>query len=544
VGTLLQEERTLPKNFVLKASLVAAVIVLSLLFLVPSLGGKLPAWWRSFLPTEKIRLGLDLQGGMHLILEVEVAKAVASSVERSSQELVRRMREDKIRATHPETHLDNTITLTLLHDSDRAKFEDMVLRNYPDYKLLPARTLPDGKIAMGLQLKPEAVKRIEEQASTQALETIRNRIDQFGVTEPEILPQPEGRILVQLPGIKDSQRAIALIGKTAQLEFKLVDESVNPAAVTKATLPPGAELMYLYRRDRNTRMVDKEPIVVFKRVAMTGETITDARVQVDSQYNEPYVSVAFDSRGSRQFADITTRNVKKRLAIILDGKAQSAPVIQEPITRGEARISGDFTMEEARDLAVVLRSGALPAPVKILEERTVGPSLGQDSIEHGLLSMVVGFVLVVAFILFYYRLAGVLANLALMLNLVIIVAALAVFQATLTLPGIAGIILTIGMAVDANVLINERIREEQRLGKTPYAAVEAGYSKATLTILDANITTLITALVLFQFGTGPIRGFAVTLSLGIISSLFTAITFTRLLFDLYLHQFRPKRLLI
>jgi preprotein translocase subunit SecD len=541
---MLHKELTLPKNFALKASAVAAVVILSLLYLVPTLGGKLPAWWSSILPAEKIHLGLDLQGGMHLILEVEVDKAVVSSVERTSQEMIRKMREEKIRATRPEARPDQTISVTLLHDSDRAKFEDMVTQNYPDYKLLPVRTLDDGKIEASLRLEPAAIKQIEEQASVQALETIRNRIDQFGVSEPEILPQAGGRILIQLPGIKDPQRAVALIGKTAQLEFKLVDDKVNPSTVTKATLPPGDQLMYMYDRDRTSGRVSKDPIVVRRRVAMTGETITDARVQMDSQYNEPYVSVAFDSRGARQFADITTRNVKKRLAIILDGKVQSAPVIKEPITGGEASISGDFTMEEARDLAVVLRSGALPAPVKILEERTVGPSLGQDSIDQGFLSMVVGFILVVLFILVYYRLAGVVANMALILNMVIIIAVLSAFQATLTLPGIAGIILTIGMAVDANVLIFERIREELRMGKTPYAAVEAGYAKATVTILDANITTLIAALVLFQFGTGPIRGFAVTLSIGIASSLFTAITFTRLLFDLYLHKFRPKKLLI
>jgi len=535
----------LPKNFFMKSTLVAVVIILALLYLVPTIGGgKLPAWWINTLPSDRIRLGLDLQGGMHLILEVETQKAVAASVERSSQELQRKMRDDNIRAIHPQAGKDNTISLVLLHNSDRAKLEDLVKRDYPDYTVVSSQTLEDGKIKMVLQLTAKAAKHIAEQASTQALETIRNRVDQFGVSEPEILPQSEGRILIQLPGVKDPQRAVALIGKTAQLEFKLVDDSVNPATVTKATLPPGDEILDMYRRDHASGRVDKEPIVVHRRVAMTGATITDARVQMDSQYNQPYVSVAFDSAGARQFADITTRNVKKRLAIILDGKVQSAPVIQEPITGGEARISGDFTMEEARDLAVVLRSGALPAPVKILEERTVGPSLGQDSIDQGLLSMVVGFCLVVAFILLYYRLAGVFANLALLLNLVIITGALAAFQATLTLPGIAGIILTIGMAVDANVLIFERVREEIRMGKTPFAAVEAGYGKATLTILDANITTLIAALVLFQFGTGPIRGFAVTLSIGIASSLFTAITFTRLLFDLYLHQFRPRRLLI
>ena len=534
----------MPKNFTFKLLTVVAVVFLALLFLVPSLGGKLPSWWTSFLPSEQIRRGLDLQGGMHLVLEVEVEKAVASSVERGSQELYRKLRDDGVRTTRPEAGADMKITLNLLADSERAKFEDVVQKGFPDFTIEPGRTLGDGQVAISLRLQERAAKNIREQAAAQALETIRNRVDQFGVSEPEIVPQSEGRILVQLPGIKDTQRAIALIGKTAQLEFKLVDDAVDPKSASKATLPPGDELSYLVSRDRTTGRAGKEPIVVRARASMTGETITDARVQIDSQHNEPYVSVAFNAVGARQFAELTTRNVKKRLAIVLDGKVQSAPVIQEPITGGEARISGDFTMEEARDLAVVLRSGALPAPVRILEERTVGPSLGRDSINKGLLSALVGGVLVFLFMVAYYRLSGLAADLALVLNIVLIMGALAAFGATLTLPGIAGIILTIGMAVDANVLINERIREELRLGKTPSAAVEAGYARATVTILDSNVTTLIAALVLFQFGTGPIKGFAVTLTIGLASSMFTAIVVTRLIFDYVLNRYRPKGLSI
>jgi preprotein translocase subunit SecD len=531
----------LSRNLTIKIAVVAAVLLLAVVYLVPTLTGKAPSW----LPNEKIHLGLDLQGGMHLVLEVEVAKAVDSAVERASQELHRKMGEEKIRAAgRPELGPDHTIQVSLLTDGDLAKFKDLLKTNLSDYKEASLRKDSEGRTQVILQLLPAAAKNIASQASGQALETIRNRVDQFGVSEPEIIPQEEGRILVQLPGVKDPQRAIALIGKTAQLQFKLVDENVDPRTATKATLPPGDELYYLYKRDRQTGRTSKEPIVLHRRTVMTGETITDARVQIDSQYNEPYVSISFDGRGARQFADITTRNVKKRLAIILDGNVQSAPVIQEPITGGDARITGDFTMEEARDLAVVLRSGALPAPVKILEERTVGPSLGRDSIEKGLWSMVVGFCAVVLFILVYYKLGGLVANLALFLNLVLIAGALAAFQATLTLPGIAGVILTIGMAVDANVLIFERVREELRLGKTPAAALDAGYGKATITILDANITTLIAALVLFQFGTGPVRGFAVTLAIGIASSMFTAIYFTRLVFDLAMSRFSVKSLSI
>jgi len=534
----------LPKNIMWKAVLVLVLLVGALFYLVPTFSSNLPSWWQEMLPSDKIRLGLDLQGGMHLILEVDVAKAEQAAVERASQELRRKLREEKIRATRPEAIGDGRIKLTLLTKGEQAKFEDLIGNQFPWYDIASATTDPEGRVEIILKLKPSEAKRIREQAAAQALEIIRNRVDQFGVAEPEILPQEGGRILVQLPGIKDPQRAVALIGKTAQLEFKLVDDTVNPRTVTKATLPPGDELNYIYRRDHTTGRVSKEPIVIRKRASMTGETITDARVRVDSQYNEPYVSISFDARGKRQFADLTSRNVKKRLAIVLDGKVQSAPVIQEPITGGEARITGDFTMEEARDLAVVLRSGALPAPVRVLEERTVGPSLGQDSINQGIISMVVGFLLVVLFIAFYYKASGLVADMALFLNIIFIGAALAAFQATLTLPGIAGIILTIGMAVDANVLIFERVREELRLGKTPAAALDAGYGKATLTILDANITTLIAALVLFQFGTGPIRGFAVTLSLGIASSMFTAIYVTRLVFDLVLTRYSVKRLSI
>jgi len=534
----------LPKNFSVKAALVAAVILVALLYLVPSLGGSVPSWWRSFMPMDKIRLGLDLQGGMHLILEVEVDKAVASSVERASQELYRRLRDDKVPSTRPEADGQRQIVFNLVTDKERAKVDDIVQRYLPDYEVASTRNQDDGQVRLALRLRDAAAKHIREQASAQALEKIRNRVDQFGVSEPEIVPQEGGRILVQLPGVKDPGRAKALIGKTAQLEFKLVDDSADVNLALKGNVPKGDELNYIYKREHATGRVSKEPIVVRARASMTGDTINDARVQFDSKFNEPYVSVSFDARGSRQFSELTTQNVKKRLAIVLDGKVQSAPVIQEPITGGEARISGDFTMEEARVLAVVLRSGSLPAPVKILEERTVGPSLGRDSINQGFLAAVVGLVAVILFMFLYYRLTGLAANFALLLNLVLIMAALAAFQATLTLPGIAGIILTIGMAVDANVLINERIREELRLGKTPAGAVEAGYARATVTILDANITTLIAALVLFQFGTGPIKGFAVTLTIGLASSMFTAIVVTRLLFDFIINRYRPKSLSI
>jgi preprotein translocase subunit SecD len=366
----------------------------------------------------------------------------------------------------------------------------------------------------------------------EALKTIRNRIDQFGVAEPDIRRQQGGRIQVQLPGLSDPERAIGIIGQTAHLEFKIVDPDADVTKATQGVLAPGRELAMM-----RTTLPDgsdgEAPIVILRDAVLTGETITDARVSHD-QFNEPFVSLTFNARGSRQFERVTTDNVGKQLAIVLDGTVYSAPTIRERIAGGRASISGRFTVDEARDLAVVLRAGALPAPVNVVEQRSVGPSLGQESIDKGVFSALVGMALVIAFMVLYYGMAGIFADIALMFNLVLIVAGLAGFGATLTLPGIAGIILTIGMAVDANVIIFERIREELRRGLTPRAAIEEGYSRATLTILDANVTTILAAAILYEFGTGPIRGFAVTLSLGILASMFTAIFVTRIFFDLYL----------
>jgi len=304
----------------------------------------------------------------------------------------------------------------------------------------------------------------------------------------------------------------------------------------------GPELSFA--RKVTGHIIDRKPYVLKRRVVLTGDLLTDARVNIDQRYNEPYVSMQFSTLGARKFAKLTAENVGKRMAIILDGNVYSAPVIRSRIGGGRAQITGRFSMEEAKDLAIVLRAGALPARVKVLEERTVGPSLGADSIAAGKMSMVVGFTLVVIFMAIYYRLFGVIADLALFLNLLLILGGLAAFGATLTLPGIAGMILTVGMAVDANVIIFERIREELRLGKSPHGAVEGGFAKAFSTILDANITTLIAALVLFQFGTGPVKGFAVTLSLGVVASMFTAIFCTRALYDGYLATREVKALSI
>ena len=508
--------------------IVLIVIVVALIYLTPSISKTLPTWWPNILPKEKIHLGLDLKGGMHLILEVQAQKAVESHLERIVEDIKDSLRKAKIKYQELSRSGSDRIGLTLLRGEDRKAVEKMVSANYSDLSV-ESGAYDESGLKLELVLSQQAQQHIKRMAVDQAVETITNRIDQFGVAEPDIRPQGRERILVQLPGIKDHKRAIDIIGRTALLEFKLVDEDNSLEEALRGNIPPGDEILYQIKGEPGSQ--NKIPFLLKKRAAITGEYLTDARVQIDTQYNEPYVSLTFDSRGARLFEHITGANIKKRLAIVLDNVVNSAPVIQDRIAGGRAQITGRFTMEEARDLAIVLRAGALPAPVKIIEERTVGPSLGKDSIDKGLKSMIIGGLIVILFMVIYYKFAGFLADVALLLNIILIGAGLAFFGATLTLPGIAGIILIIGMAIDANVLIFERIREELRLGKTPRAAVDGGYSKALVTILDANITTLIAALVLFQFGTGAVKGFAVTLSIGIIASLFTAIVITRLIFD-------------
>ncbi len=381
---------------------------------------------------------------------------------------------------------------------------------------------------------------MRELAVRQALETIRNRIDQFGVAEPSIQQQGENRILVQLPGVQDPERAKALLGKTALLEFRMVDEKVDPEAALRGTVPDGDEILYQRRVDKETKQERKTPFVVQKKASVTGRDVATARVSIDQNTSEPYVSVEFNAAGGKAFGDVTEANVGRRLAIVLDGNVHSAPQIREKIPSGRAQITGGFTTEEATDLAIVLRAGALPAPVQVLEERAVGPSLGADSIRKGLGSTAGAGLVVALFMLVYYRLSGLIADVALGLNLLILLACMAALGATLTLPGIAGIALTIGMAVDTNVLIFERIREEMRAGKSPRAAIDSGFSRAFVTIIDTHVTVLVTAGILYNFGTGPVKGFAVSLFIGLVASLFTAVFFTRLIFDLiYVRPGRP-----
>ena len=517
------------------------ILLLGIVYLVPSVSTSLPPWWTKALPSAKIHLGLDLQGGMHLVLEVEADKAVENAAERNAEELKETLRTQHIGFNRIDRTKGWDIEVVLPGSDQQNDLRQVLEKNFPVLRWVSADTVSDG-VKVLLTLQDSEVQHIRKMAVAQGLETIRNRVDQFGVSEPDIRPEGEDRILVQLPGVQDPQRAVALIGKTALLEFKLVAEDVSPSAAKEGKLPGGVRV-YPMKRDRVSGQSESQ-IALQDRTLMTGEYIANAQVHIDTQYNTPYVSLEFAPQGARIFERITEANVKKRLAIVLDGVVYSAPVIQEKIGGGRASITGSFSMEEARDLAIVLRAGALPAPVKVLEERTVGPALGQDSINKGITASLIGGIGIVLFMLIYYRVSGLIADVALAMNILLVLAGLAAFGATLTLPGIAGIALTIGIAVDANVLIYERIREELRLGKTPRAAVDTGYSRATITIMDSNITSLIAAAVLFQFGTGPVKGFAVTLAIGLVANLYTAIVVTRVIFDYLLQQRRVRELSI
>lgn len=494
--------------------------------------------WLAYPIKEKIHLGLDLQGGMHLILDVEAEKAVESTMDRYVVNLREAFKKDNIESAIVERDKNDIL---INYDPSKAKDIEKIVSENSDLEKVGA--LSDNKKSV-YQILRKRRKYIEDRAVEQGLESIRNRVDQFGVAEPSIQRQGERRIIVQLPGVKDTERAVKLIGRTARLEFKLVDDDHSPDDAIKGNIQEGDEMLYQRVTDATTGEVSKKPFLLKKGVLMTGDAIANAEVKIGSRYNEPYVSLEFDKEGAKLFGKITGENVKKRLAIILDDNVYSAPVIQEEISGGKAQITGYFSTEEAHDLAIVLRAGALPAPVKILENRTVGPSLGKDSIEMGLKSTIISGILILIFMIFYYRLSGLIANIALFLNLILLSGAMAYFQATLTLPGIAGIILTIGMAVDANILIFERIREEIKFGKTVRTAIDAGFKRAFITILDSNITTIIAAIVLFQFGTGPIKGFAVTLSIGITASMFTAVFVSRFIFDFLASKMRMEKLSI
>lgn len=512
---------------------MAVAALLSLLYLLPSLLGaeRLPPWWRYVRPflfapaPEPINLGLDLQGGMHLVLEVEAERAVESAVERRVAEFRRVLDREGVSVERTERRGTSQI-LIIAKEPKRLDQAEKVLGSYVEME-----RRREGADTLVLALGGRERAHLEARAVEQNLQKIRNRIDEFGVREPLIQREGDRRIIVQLPGIKDPERAINLIGKTALLEFKLVAERHGLEETLQGKVPEGTEVLYEKVLDEQGRLIRRVPYLLEKPTLLTGDVITSAEVRIDAETNAPYVALEFDRDGAKVFEGITGKNIGRRLAIILDGNVYSAPVIRDRIAGGRAQITGRFTPEEARDLAIVLRAGALPAPVKVVSNLTVGPSLGQDSIRAGVQASLVAGVLVILLMVAYYRLAGVIADVALLLNLLMMLGVLAGLQATLTLPGIAGIALTIGMAVDSNVLIFERIREELRLGKSVRSAIDAGYSKAWVTILDSHVTTLITAFALFLFGSGPVRGFAVTLAIGVAINLFTATVGTKVVFD-------------
>ncbi len=670
------------KSWYWKVGMVLVLVIGSLLYLLPTfLAGSLPGWYTGFFK-KKINLGLDLQGGIHLVLGVEVGKALEDKADQYVGDFKEAMKEKRIPFKKvfrvPESW---DIRIELRDPSDAKKFRKRIIEGYYSLKEVPEEETSPGLLRLTFDEKH--VRELRKNARDQARVTVRNRVDELGVAMPTIAPHGENGILVQLPGMFDPERAKKLLGRTAQLEFKVVDDKSDFIKGLKGTLPKGISLdYYTYsgpddapitetfliskgkRNEGKKRLLDffnnvteieaflkenkvedkvakkivslvrggisdadKKQIMIlarsvfttdeevkdgeaekpvaqgsregkaedvlenegsvklarfekllegrvpeghaigmgrkeanleveyrtyylFSEVAMTGDYITDARVQPDPQTGRPEVSLTFDRTGARKFEKLTGAHVRERMAIVLEGEVSSAPVIQTRIGGGRARITLGATdnyneaLGEASDLAVVLRAGALPAPVHILEERTVGPTMGEDARRQGTYALALGMILVIIFMVFYYRASGLIADMALVFNAVFILAVMAAFQATLTLPGVAGIILTIGMAVDANVIINERIREELRAGKTTRAAVDAGYSRAFWTIFDANFTTLIAAVVLWSYGSGPIQGFAVTLFIGILASMFTAIFVTRLIVDYLVIRLKMQHLSI
>ena len=532
-----------------KTALVILVTLAGLITAAPNLLTKqelaaLPSW----LQLPQLNLGLDLRGGSHLLLEVDTSSVLRDRLE----SLVDGAREELRKAHIGYTNLGivgkNAVGLKLRDPSQAAQARELLNKlgqpvQGSAFSLGAAPSdmtvdiADDGTTRM--TLSETAVRERARAAVTQSVEIVRRRIDQTGVNEPTIQIQGNDRILVQLPGLNDPERIEHLLGTTAKLSFHMLDASADP---NNPVPPPGTMILEGDKPRAGNGPVPK--YVVKRRVDVSGDDLVDAQAGYDQRSGTPMVSFRFDTTGAKRFAEVTQENVGKPFAIVLDNKVLSAPVIREPILGGSGQITGNFTVAEANDLAVLLRAGALPAPLKVVEKRVVGPDLGADAIRAGTIAIIVGFVLVNIFMIAAYGLFGLFAVVAVALNLILITGALSLMQATLSLPGIAGILLTIGMAVDANVLINERIREEARLGKSPVASLDAGFNRAFSTILDSNLTTLIAMAVLFLLGSGPVRGFAVTISIGIATSMFTAITGVRMMMVMWLKRARPKALAV
>ncbi|MFO6420402.1 protein translocase subunit SecD [Hylemonella sp. W303a] len=488
-----------------------------------------PAWLTS-LRAAPMYLGLDLRGGVHFMLQVDMQAALTKKAESLAGDLRTTLREKNIRHGGIARNGD-TIEIRLRGTDATATAEAtrrVLLDQFADLQLVESND--GGDLKLSLSLKPAAMRLVQDQALKQNITTLHNRINELGVAEPVIQQQGADRIVVQLPGVQDTAKAKDILGRTATLELRMVDESTEGRAAELGTgSVPFTSERYLERNG--------QPVIVKKQVVLTGENLTDAQPGFDSQTHEPTVNLVLDAKGARIFKDVTRENIGKRMAIILFEKGQgevvTAPVIRGEIGGGRVQISGRMSTTEAADTALLLRAGSLAAPMEIIEERTIGPSLGADNISKGFASVTWGFVAVAAFMCVYYMLFGVFSAVALAVNLLLLVAVLSMLQATLTLPGMAAMALVLGMAIDANVLINERVREELRNGASPQAAIHAGYERAWATILDSNVTTLIAGLALLAFGTGPVRGFAVVHCLGIVTSMFSAVFFSRGLVNLW-----------
>ncbi len=516
-----------------KKSLIGLICALGVLYASPNFlpNGSFSAV-SSFFPGNKMNLGLDLQGGAHLLFQVETKQVIDDKLEGNVVEIRRNLRKAKIK--YKGLGVRNQAVVFKITNQDDAEKTRLAIKDVD--RRLQIDIADNGQY--NISLSDDDLRLEIDQAVSQSIEVIRRRIDEDGTKEPLIQRQGRDRILVQVPGAEDSEDVKRKIGKTAKMTFHLLDEEHSLQKAINGRVPAGS--MLLESVEKRADGTAESMYLVKKRIYVSGENLVDS--QPSFQDNQPVVSFRFDAKGGNNFGKVTSRNVNKSLAIILDNEVISAPNINSPIMGGSGIISGSFSVKETHDLSLLLRAGVLPAPLTILEERSVGPGLGQDSIDAGKLASIVGFILVIIFMFISYGRFGLMANMALIFNIALIIAILSAIQATLTLPGIAGIVLTIGMAVDANVIIFERIREEYADGRSPLTAIESGYARALTTIIDSNLTTLIAATLLIAFGSGPIKGFAVTLSIGILTSMFTAIMVTRFFIAIWFKRVRPKKL--
>ncbi len=528
-----------------KATLVLMTVLATMLLAAPNV---LPQSWVDKLPRAMrthMTLGLDLQGGVHLMLQVDSDEVRRAMLENLRDDVRRVMRDSRLQVQN--LGFQGNAVVVRLREGQNGELALTELRKLP--QMIGGAFSTSGQYDFEVSRQGDTftvtatdagIRDKISRAVTQSIEVVRRRIDQLGTTEPVIQRQGIDRILLQVPGEKDPQRLKTILGQTAKLEFRLVDQSMTPQEALGGRPPADSVILYEEVKEGN-RVVQQVPYVIQRRVIVSGEELIDAQAAFNAQQAEWVVNFRFNASGGRKFAQTTTENVNRPFAIILDNKVISAPVIREPILGGSGQISGRFTAESSANLALLLRAGALPAPLTVVEERTVGASLGQDSIKSGTQAAIIGSIFVLIYIFATYGLFGLFANIAVIVNVTMMFGLLSLVGATLTLPGIAGVVLTVGMAVDSNVLIFERIREESRSGRSVIASIDGGFTKAMGTITDANITQLLTSIILFFLGTGPVKGFALTLGLGIITTMFTAITFTRFLVVIWLRWFKPAR---